>query len=290
MSARRTRKSDRVTHVNFSELDAAQYLIAPTPRDDKYSRGVVGLLTGSEEYPGAAVLGVSAALHTGIGMVRFVGSATPTALVLQHRPETVCRPGHADAWVLGSGVDTSVRHKDFTKRMLTALNSGVPCVLDAGALDLVARASRHTVITPHAHELARMFATVRVRLTADEIAADPVRWARDAARRWQVCVLLKGSQTVIANADGAQVIRPLAGSSWLATGGTGDVLAGVIGAVLASVSAAHDGQLSDEQLTGCVAAAATLHAKASQLIPVPFTALDLAATLGAARRAITGAR
>lgn len=288
MSPRRARKSDRLTHVNFSELDAAQYLITPTTSDDKYTRGVVGFLTGSEEYPGAAVLGVAAALHTGVGMARFVGSAAPTELVLQHRPETVCRSGHADAWVLGSGVDAATRQKDVTKAMIAALDSKVPCVLDAGALDLVDRASGPTVITPHARELARMFTVARTKATAEQIMSDPVRWAHEAALRWKVCVLLKGNETVVVSADGTQVIRPLRGSAWLATGGTGDVLAGVIGAVLATNAAARGGELSAHAFAGAVAAAATLHAKASQSIPTPFTALDLAQAMAAARQAVTG--
>ena len=82
----------------WSQKDAAAWLRAPRPDDDKYSRGVVGIRTGSPAYPGAAVLGVEAAWRTGTGMVRFEGADSVARLVLQRRPETVhgggaCRRG-----------------------------------------------------------------------------------------------------------------------------------------------------------------------------------------------------
>ncbi|MEO7147006.1 MAG: NAD(P)H-hydrate dehydratase, partial [Terrimesophilobacter sp.] len=79
-------------------------LAAPREDDDKYSRGVLGIMTGSSEFPGAAVVGVDAALHTGVGMVRYLGPEVPTNLVLTRRPEAVTADGKVQAWLLGSGM------------------------------------------------------------------------------------------------------------------------------------------------------------------------------------------
>src|SRR5918993_3549276 len=92
--------------------DAARALRKPTASDDKYSRGVVGLRTGSEAYPGAAVLGVEAAARTGVGMIRYLGPPAPSSLVLQRRPETVTADGRVQAWVIGSGTDAAARSAD----------------------------------------------------------------------------------------------------------------------------------------------------------------------------------
>lgn len=275
----------------FRDADAAEFLIVPRAEDDKYTRGVVGFVTGSPEYPGAAVLGVSAALHTGAGMVRFNSDAAVASLVLQRHPEVVCRAGRAHAWVLGSGVDHLTRSGDAVERMLAALDSQVPCVLDAGALDLVTRVTGPAVITPHASELARLFAANGVTVTAHEVAADPATWAKVAADKWNVCVLLKGHTTVIAVPNDDTVLMPPHGSEWLATAGTGDVLAGALGAILATVSArsaAHDASpsLDTHAIAGCAATASTLHAKASRALAAPFTAVELATGLSAARRAL----
>ena len=93
------------TAYEWTADDAARHIAIPGEHDDKYSRGVLGLITGSEQYPGAAVLGVEAALHTGVGMVRYLGPARATELVLQRRPEAVTANGRVEAWVLGSGMD-----------------------------------------------------------------------------------------------------------------------------------------------------------------------------------------
>src|SRR3982751_3786461 len=142
--------SARSATQDFGPRDAREWIAVPGPDDDKYSRGVVGFVTGSARYPGAAVLGVEAALHTGVGMVRYLGPGRPTRLVLQRRPEAVTTEGRVQAWVLGSGQDATERD-DATRDLLdTALAQDVPVVLDSGALDLVDRAAGPRVLTPHA--------------------------------------------------------------------------------------------------------------------------------------------
>jgi NAD(P)H-hydrate repair Nnr-like enzyme with NAD(P)H-hydrate dehydratase domain len=126
--------------------ETATFLRVPTANDDKYSRGVVGMRTGSEEFPGAAVLGVEAAWRTGTGMVRYLGPRRAADLVLQRRPETVTADGRVQAWVVGSGTSPATRTAAETAAVRTILAGQVPVVVDAGALDLVVAASALTGI------------------------------------------------------------------------------------------------------------------------------------------------
>src|SRR3954470_13754689 len=89
---------------SWTAADTAREYRVPEASDDKYSRGVLGVLTGSAQYPGAAVLGVEAAARTGAGMVRYLGDAEAARLVLQRRPEIVTAPGRVQAWLIGSGM------------------------------------------------------------------------------------------------------------------------------------------------------------------------------------------
>jgi NAD(P)H-hydrate repair Nnr-like enzyme with NAD(P)H-hydrate dehydratase domain len=129
---------------------AAPFIAVPTANDTKYSRGVLGIATGSKQYPGAAALTVEAAYRSGLGMVRYVGPRSARDLVLARRPETVCVSGRVQAWLVGSGMDASERTHAESVRLQIALHNGVPVVIDAGALDLCAAARGPAVITPHA--------------------------------------------------------------------------------------------------------------------------------------------
>ena len=238
--------------------DIAALLPCPTSESDKYRRGVLGLLAGSDRYTGAAVLATGGAVNGGAGMVRLVtfpGSATP---VRQLHPEVVITEladetrirsdssaesrdgtalfpqdvGRVQAWAVGSGMGTD----DAAVRRLTAvLATSLPVLIDADGLTVLARHGEllprpaPTLITPHAGELGRL-------LDADpgDIEARRLEYARRAADRLGVCVLLKGSTTVVAPPDGMDpVLVNTTGTPWLATAGTGDVLAGLAGALLA---------------------------------------------------------
>ena len=216
--------------------DAALWLHRPTSTDDKYSRGVLGVATGSERYPGAAVLGVEAAVRTGVGMVRYVGPDAVGTLVLQRRPEIVRGSGRVQAWLIGSGVDGEEPGAERTADFAHALDDGVPVVVDAGALGAVASGvDGLAVLTPHAGELRRLLEATGTSVEAEDIAGDRDRWARHAADATGAVVLLKGSRTVVAEPGGAVLRLPVA-SPWLSTAGSGDVLAGVLGAVVASTA------------------------------------------------------
>lgn len=254
--------------------DTAALLREPTAEDHKYSRGVLGVRTGSQEYPGAAVLSVEAAWRTGLGMVRYLGPDRASDLVLQRRPETVTMPGRVQAWLIGSGTDAATRPPAETARLQELMRGEVPVVVDAGALDLVAGATAPTVVTPHQSEHARLRELLglpeRTATTLDE-RADA---ARDTARSSGTAVLLKGAETIVAAPDGwTAVVR--AGTGWLATAGTGDVLGGILGAIVAARGADHD--LDAAALAPLAAAAAFVHGYAGRAAgPGPRTALDVA--------------
>lgn len=254
----------------WSAADAARHIARPRQRDDKYSRGVLGVITGSAQYPGAAVLGVEAALRTGVGMVRFVGDERAQDLVMQRRPEAVPSAGRVQAWLIGSGMDFAHREPAAEERITEALRHTVPFVLDGGALDVVSRASGPAVLTPHYRELGRL-----MEASADDIAAAPEKWARQAAQRFGVTVLLKGHTTHVS--DGVSDVSVSVAPAWIATAGAGDALGGILGSLVATHS---DEVLADPRLlVGLAATAAYVHGLAAQRASEggPFTILDLCA-------------
>ena len=164
---------------SWTAQDAAGVLRTPTADDDKYSRGVLGVRTGSEAYPGAAVLGVEAAWRTGVGMVRYLGSPSPTRLVLHRRPETVTIGGRVQAWLIGSGTDAAHRSDVGTEVLRDILSGSLPVVVDAGALDLVVDATAPLIITPHRREHDRLRAQLGL---AEHTGADVPRPRRIGRR------------------------------------------------------------------------------------------------------------
>ncbi len=278
--------------LEWTAEHAAGVLRMPTASDDKYSRGVLGVRTGSERYPGAAVLGVEAAHRTGLGMVRYLGPERPTALVLARRPETVTADGRVQAWLIGSGTDASERRAAETRALRDLLAGEVPVVVDAGALDLVADAPggapwrAPVVVTPHDRELARLRDAAglpAVDLTGPGV--DRTAAAVDTARALGVTVLLKGARTVVATPAG--VARTVTSPTpWLATAGTGDVLGGILGALVAGAAGAaeagEEASVLDVEALGALAATAALvHGRAAAAASAaraggPITALDVA--------------
>ena len=256
----------------WGALDAAAQIAVPTERDDKYSRGVLGIVTGSAEYPGAGVLGVEGAARTGLGMIRYLGDATD--LVLSRRPEVVTLPGRVQAWLIGSGTDSTDLGLLGTL-FADALASDEPVVADGGALEMAAEAPRAGVIvTPHYRELSRMLASVGEKVSTETIATTPSVWASRAADMLRVTVLLKGSTTFIAEPLGAR-IAVTGAPPWTATAGAGDVLGGILGALVASHA---DEVFEPGALARLAASAQVLHGSAASLASRggPIVALDIA--------------
>lgn len=244
-----------------------KYLRLPNNTDDKYSRGVVGFVTGSQNYPGAALLGVTAAIRTGIGMVRYYGPESVERLVLESRPEVVCEPGRVSAWVLGSGVTSNEGD-----RLISAFESNEPKIIDAGALELCdfEKFSGRAILTPHAGEAAALISRLDSPIDRAGVEAEPEVVARQLAMLTGQTVCLKGNITVIANPD-FETVSVGPNPADLATAGTGDVLAGIMGAVLA----AH---ADDFDALDVAQAAVLIHAEAARRLAKqgPIAALDLA--------------
>lgn len=261
--------------------DLAGIVPQPGPTDHKYSQGVTGIAAGSRQYPGAAVLAVSGALHTKAGLVRYVGEvadhvvgAWPSAIV---STGPIGGAGRVQAWGVGPGLGVG---DDARRVVAEVLDTDLPVVMDADALTILAGhpamlsgRTAPTVVTPHLGEFARLAPDL-------DLPADPVAAVQQLASRLSCTVLAKGATTVIADADG-QVRLNLTGTPWLATGGTGDVLTGAIAALLSSGVAALD----------AAAAGAFLHGIAGRLASgdAPTTSASVAEALPDAIRAAMGA-
>ena len=265
---------------------ALSLLRGPTATDDKYSRGVVGFVTGSTAYPGAALLGVTAAMRAGAGLVRLATDDSVLRLVLEARPECVPVSGFSpvprcDAWVLGSGVaGDDLGAQARTDALLASLDASVPLVLDAGALEIVdlARIGGHCILTPHAGEAVRLLARWGVSSTRSEVEGDLIGVAQQLANLSGAVVLLKGSRSIVA-APGDVFWRADEAPHELAVAGSGDVLAGILGALCAKANASaslQGGAAFD--LFEVAKAGVWLHSEAARSLAVDgqFAALELA--------------
>ena len=302
----------------------------PGPGDHKYTRGVVGLWAGSESYPGAAVLAASGAVRAGAGMVRLSAPRRVEDLVLAARPEVVPAAGRVQALVLGPGIDPADTTRADEVRTVLASTLGpcgkdwqcptrIPTVVDAGALSILPELLTEDlgctplhVLTPHAGEAAALLIALEDqgtpaqetrRWSRERVEAHPGLAAREICRLTGATVLLKGATTLIA-APQRPLVSVDGGPGWMATAGSGDVLAGILGAVLAGAAArweqgAPDASGADpvlDALVDSVAAGVRLHALAGAYAAAspqgaggagtgghPIAALDIAAALGSAR-------
>jgi hydroxyethylthiazole kinase-like uncharacterized protein yjeF len=241
------------TAFRLTDADVAARLEPPSAGDDKYSQGVVGIVAGSPAYPGAGVLCTGAALRTRPGLVRYAGTAAdgvraawPEAIVTGGRPGDA---GRVQAWVVGPGMGTD---DDARGVLAEVLATDLPVIVDADALtlsareqDLVRNRRAPTLLTPHDREFERF---------GEPVGADRIGAARRLARHLGCSILLKGDATVVAGTDGRAFVNAT-GTPWLATAGTGDVLSGIAGALLATGL--------DATLAGALAA--HLHGRTAQL-------------------------
>lgn len=297
--------------VSSHDATLARYLLKPEADSHKYSRGVVRIIAGSQRFPGAGLLCVAGASHSGVGMIRLNAPERVENLVLAAHPQIVpdgpALTGTCDALVLGPGLDAQKADWEAAAQLL----ENTPAVIDASALEPVCalvkegklRLRAHHILTPHDGELARclnLFAGTDTDKTTGEIAgkladkADKplgkfasqtspalqlrIQGAQQLGTLTGACVLAKGNRTVVVDAK-AQVHTLPAATPWLATAGSGDVLAGLMGGLLAlNVRAgAGSGGGVDAQGRGAPAAsaaalapeiaqlAARLHALAGQL-------------------------
>jgi ADP-dependent NAD(P)H-hydrate dehydratase / NAD(P)H-hydrate epimerase len=275
--------------------DIADLLPRPGAESDKYRRGVLGLLAGSEKYTGAALLSTGGAVAGGAGMVRLVTAPNAAAAVRLVHPEVVITElpgirfpddvGRVQAWVAGPGMGTDEAAADRLRRVLA---TNLPVLIDADGLTLLSNhrellpRAAPTLLTPHAGELGRL-----LRTDPAQIEAARLEHAHRAAEQLGVTVLLKGSTTVVASPGSPTVLVNPTGTPWLATAGSGDVLSGLAGALLAQgLAPAWAG-----------AAAAYLHGLAARLAAAggpggtgeaPIAAFDVVTALPAAIRSVVG--
>ena len=245
----------------WEPADLAAAWPAPGPTSDKYSRGVVGIDTGSKRYPGAAVLSTGGAVHAGAGMVRYLGSATEA--VVAAFPNVVTASGRVQAHLIGSGWGDRA---DGPEVVSAKLDDGVGVVVDADAIALVKgrRLGRGVLLTPHAGELARLLGVDR-----SAVEAEPAGHARWAASETGATVLLKGATQYVATPDG-NVTLAVPGPAWTAQAGSGDTLAGIAGALLAAGLSARDAAL----------AGASIQAEVAHAFPGPLPPQELAQRIG----------
>ncbi|MBD7999803.1 bifunctional ADP-dependent NAD(P)H-hydrate dehydratase/NAD(P)H-hydrate epimerase [Oerskovia gallyi] len=291
----------------LERADVARLWPVPGPTDQKYTRGVLGVVAGTPTFPGAAVLAVTAAVRAGAGMVRYRGPDDVAHVVVSARPEAVPAEGRVQAWALGSGIPAAEERggardsggngdgeqsadagQHERTRYALAIACGVlaedvagprvPAAVDAGALSLLPdRCPASVVLTPHAGELAALLRARGEDVDRAGVEAEPVRWARRAHDLTGATVLLKGAATVVVGPAGAW--SQADGPAWLATAGAGDVLTGLLGALLAAYSerVVQEPGLAAE----LAAAAATVHGWAGARANPggPVAALDVAEAL-----------
>ena len=234
---------------SLTDLDVRAMLPDPGVDGDKFTGGVPGIVAGSRQYPGAAILCVGGAVNTRPGMVRYAGPQAPA--VVTRWPEVVAaddpsEAGTVQAWVAGPGMGTD----DASQSMLRhVMEFDGPVLVDADGLTMLAqtmsqledRRGRVTVLTPHGREFARLF--------PDLDPEDRLASVRTAAARSGAVVLLKGNRTLVADPDGRVAVNT-SGTSWLATAGSGDVLSGIIGSLLASGLSAWEAAAAGAHLHG----------------------------------------
>jgi hydroxyethylthiazole kinase-like uncharacterized protein yjeF len=275
--------------------DIRALLPRPGAESDKYRRGVLGVLAGSDRFPGAAVLATGGAIRGGAGMVRVVTAAGPAQAVRLAWPEAVVtvlgdgddptQAGRVQAWVAGPGMGTT---DAAGERLAAILMTSVPVLVDADGLTLLAHLktlaqgrAEPTLITPHAGELARLLGT-----DPPSVEKARLEHAHRAAAELGVTVLLKGSTTVIAGPADLPVIVNPTGTGWLATAGSGDVLSGLAGALLAQGLTAPDAGIAAAYLHGLAARLAATGIPAKTTSEAPIGASDVIRALPDAIRAV----
>jgi hydroxyethylthiazole kinase-like uncharacterized protein yjeF len=271
--------------LRLEAADLAALLPHPGRRSHKYTRGVLGIVAGTSQYPGAAVLACRGALAAGVGMVRYLGPPDVADLVRQACPEVVCGAGtvadaHVQAWLVGPGLDDSDEVQ--LQRARDAADSGLPTIADAGALPALPDVlAPQVILTPHAGELSALFQRLGVALDRTAVEGSTLSAVRRAAGLTEATVLLKGATTLVASPF-QDFYSQAEGTPWIATAGSGDVLAGVIGALLAQLGAdvgrfgEHDID-PDARWAAIAAMAASIHGlagvRASRGGPVTATAI-----------------
>jgi len=290
----------------FDPQSAREFLFAPSADEDKYRRGVVGVVAGSDTYPGAGLLTTFAASNTGVGMVRLNSTRRVADLVLHYAPGVVTVGGRIQSGVIGPGC-TNERYEDCRELAQFCIDSKLPLVIDAGALDLVrslvdyadahSRSLSRTILTPHHGEAARLLAQLGSPRSRADIDADPAASAKELALLTGAVILLKSSTTVCSylhhdqGSRTQEIISIPQETPWAGVAGSGDVLAGTLAGIAAGFQARAERRqgnpsISEAECATLASLGAWVHAQAafragvgSQGHAHPIQAIDIARAL-----------
>lgn len=290
----------------FDPQSAREFLFAPSADEDKYRRGVVGVVAGSDTYPGAGLLTTFAASNTGVGMVRLNSTRRVEDLVLHYAPGVVTVGGRIQSGVIGPGC-TNERYEDCRELAQFCIDSKLPLVIDAGALDLVkglrdyadahSRSLSRTILTPHHGEAARLLTQFGHPLSRADVDADPTASAKELASLTGAIILLKSATTLCSylhheQGNRTQEIFSIPQETpWAGVAGSGDVLAGTLAGIAAGFQARAERRqgnpsISEAECASLASLGAWVHAQAALLASVgsegkacPIQAIDIARAL-----------
>ena len=290
----------------FDPQSAREFLFAPSADEDKYRRGVVGVVAGSDTYPGAGLLATLAASNTGVGMVRLNSTRRVEDLVLHYAPGVVTVGGRIQSGVIGPGC-TNERYEDCRELAQFCVDSKLPLVIDAGALDLVkglrdyadahSRSLSRTILTPHHGEAARLLTQLGSTRSRADIDADPATSAKELASLTGAIILLKSSTTLCSYLRHEQgnrrqeILSIPQETPWAGVAGSGDVLAGTVAGIAAGFQARAERRqgnpsISEAECTTLASLGAWVHAQAALRASVgsegkarPIQAIDIARAL-----------
>ena len=290
----------------FNPQSAREFLFAPSADEDKYRRGVVGVVAGSDTYPGAGLLAAFAASNTGVGMVRLNSTRRVEDLVLHYAPGVVTEGGRIQSGVIGPGC-TNERYDDCRELAQFCIDSTLPLLIDAGALDLVrglvdyadthSRSLSRTILTPHHGEAARLLTQFGHQLSRADVDANPAASAKELASLTGAVILLKSATTVcsyLKHDQGSrtqEIVSIPQETPWAGVAGSGDVLAGTVAGIAAGFQARAERRqgnpsISEAECATLASLGAWVHAQAALRTSVgsegktrPIQAIDIARAL-----------
>lgn len=290
----------------FNPQSAREFLFVPSADEDKYRRGVVGVVAGSDAYPGAGLLAAFAASNTGVGMVRLNSTRRVEDLVLHYAPGVVTVGGRIQSGVIGPGC-TNERYDDCRELAQFCIDSTLPLLIDAGALDLVrslidyadtrSRSLSRTILTPHHGEAARLLTQLGSPRSRADVYADPAASAKELASLTGAIILLKSATTVcsyLKHDQGSrtqEIVLIPQETPWAGVAGSGDVLAGTVAGIAAGFQARAERRrgnpsISEAECATLASLGAWVHAQAALRASVgsegearPIQAIDIARAL-----------
>lgn len=290
----------------FNPQSAREFLFAPSADEDKYRRGVVGVVAGSDTYPGAGLLAAFAASNTGVGMVRLNSTRRVEDLVLHYAPGVVTVGGRIQSGVIGPGC-TNERYDDCRELAQFCIDSTLPLLIDAGALDLVrglvdyadthSRSLSRTILTPHHGEAARLLTQLGSPHSRADVDADSAASAKELASLTGAIILLKSATTVCSylkydqGSRTQEIVSIPQETPWAGVAGSGDVLAGTVAGIAAGFQARAERRqgnpsISEAECATLASLGAWVHAQAALRASLgsegearPIQAIDIARAL-----------